>query len=358
MQIETFRKIVGKAQQENIDSIHLYNWTEPLVHPRIGEFIQAINAAGLASGISTNLNIAKNMEQALRAEPSFFRISLSGFYQKTYEKGHVGGNIEAVKQNMINLHNIKQKYNLNTSIEVFYHRYLDNLEEEGLMREFSERLGFTFTTGYSVMMPLEKNLAIIERDQSVTETDRETLKRLALPLYDDLINLIKHYPKHACALKENMLVLDCNGNAVLCCSIFNQSEYQVGKYLELPLKQLTHLKSTQQNCVDMCNRCTQNGLHSYSTAPDHGPMERHAVNRINDFQRRSTLGLPIDSEALGRQDGEVSAANFDELHYLQSNLDVKAAVSSGAFSNGYQHYLFYGRFEGRTGASSPSAPEK
>jgi len=357
MQIETFIKIVEKATLEGVDSIHLYNWTEPLIHPRIGEFIQAINAAGLSSGISTNLNIAKNMEQALRAEPSFFRVSLSGFHQKTYEQGHVGGNIEVVKQNMLKLHDIKKQYNLNTLIEVYYHRYLDNLEEEGLMREFSERLGFIFTTGYSVMMPLEKTLAIIERDPSVTEEDRETLKRLALPPYDDLINLVKHYPKHACFLKDSMLVLDCNGNAVLCCSIFNQSEYNVGKYLELPLKQLTSLKSTQQNCVDMCNRCTQNGLHSYATTPNQGAMERHAVKRIIDFQRRSILGLPIDSEALGRDD-EVSAENFDELQYLQSNHDVKVAVSKGAFSSGYQHYLFHGRFEGRTGASSPSKPDE
>ncbi|MCE4057804.1 radical SAM protein [Pseudomonas sp. Au-Pse12] len=355
MQIETFRQIVEKAKLEGVDSIHLYNWTEPLIHPQIGEFIQLINAAGIASGISTNLNIAKNMEQALRAEPSFFRISLSGFHQSTYVQGHVGGDIEVVKQNMIKLHDIKRQYNLNTLIEVYYHRYLDNLEEESLMREFSAHLGFSFSTGYSVMMPLEKTLAIIERDSSVTEADRETLNRLALPPYDDLINLVQHYPKEACMLKDQMLVLDCNGNTVLCCSIFNQSEYQVGKYLELPLEQLTSLKSTKKNCVDMCNRCAKNGLHLYAMYPNKGPMERHAVSRIMDFQRRSILGLPIDSEALGKPDNETSAEDFDEQQYLQSNQDVKAAISNGAFSSGYQHYLFYGRYEGRTGASSPLA---
>ncbi|MBP5074787.1 radical SAM protein [Pseudomonas chlororaphis] len=348
MQLEMFSKIVEKAKLERVHSIHLYNWTEPLIHPRIGEFIQVVNAAGLNSGISSNLNIAKNMEKALMAEPTFFRVSLSGFHQETYKLGHVGGDIEVVKGNMIKLHDIKQQYNLKTEVEIYYHRYLDNLEEEGLMREFSEQLGFKFTTGYSVMMPLEKTLAIIERDPSVTDTDHETLERLALPPYDDLVNLLKHYPKHACSLKDNMLVLDCNGNAVLCCSVFNQAEYHVGKYLELPLEQLSNLKSTQKNCVDMCNRCVKNGLHSYATAPNHGPMERHAVNRIMDFQRRNILGLPIVSEDLGR-DGEVSAQDFDEIQYLQENQDVRDAVANGAFSSGYQHYLFFGRVEGRVG---------
>ena len=103
------------------------------------------------------------------------------------------------------------------------------------MREFSERLGFHFTTGYSIMMPLEKTLAIIDRDPSVTDTDHETLKRLAFPPYDDIVNVAQQYQQQTCTLKDNWLVIDCNGNTVLCCTIFNQSEYQVGKYLDMPV---------------------------------------------------------------------------------------------------------------------------
>ncbi|MFG6205852.1 radical SAM/SPASM domain-containing protein [Pseudomonas retamae] len=349
MQLDMFRQIVEKARSEGVRTIFLYNWTEPLVHPKIGEFIEIINAAGMASGISTNLNLAKNMEKALLAEPSYFRISLSGFYQETYKKGHVGGDIEVVKQNMIALHEIKQRLGLSTRVDVYYHRYLDNIDEEALMREFSEGLGFVFTTGYSVMMPLEKTLAIVERDPSVTATDYETLKRLALPPYDDLVNVMQQYPKQACQLKDNWLVIDCNGNTVLCCTIFNQSEYQVGKYLDMPLAELTQRKSTQQNCVDMCNRCAKKGLHIYSTFPNQGALEQHAVNRIIDFERLENLGFPVDSERLGRA-GEVSAENFDEAQYLRLNDDVRVAVSNGAFSSGYQHYVLCGRLEGRAGA--------
>ncbi|WP_445181381.1 radical SAM protein [Pseudomonas sp. McL0111] len=349
MQVEMFTKIVEKARSEGIQTIFLYNWTEPLIHPKIGEFIEIINAAGLESGISSNLNLAKNMEKAMLANPGFFRVSLSGFYQETYKQGHVGGDIEVVKQNMIRLHELKQQHGLQTLIEVYYHRYIDNMEEEGLMREFSERLGFRFTTGYSVMMPLEKSLAIAERDPSVTDTDRETLKRLALPPYDDLLNLVRHYANQSCSLKDNWLVLDCNGNTILCCTIFNQTEYQVGKYLDLPLAQLTRLKSTQKNCVDMCNRCAKNGLHVYSMYPNQGPLEAHAVNRIIDFQRHTIMGVPIESDQLGRN-GEVSAENFDEAQYLHVNQDVRNAIAGGSFSSGYQHYVLFGRLEGRQGS--------
>lgn len=349
MQLDMFKQIVEKAKGEGVRTIFLYNWTEPLVHPKIGEFIEVINAAGMESGISTNLNLAKNMEKALAAEPGYFRISLSGFYQDTYKKGHVGGDIEVVKQNMIALSEIKQRLGLNTRIDVYYHRYLDNIEEESLMREFSEGLGFDFSTGYSVMMPLEKTLAIVERDPSVTATDYETLERLALPPYDDLINVVQHYPKQACTLKDDWLVIDCNGNTVLCCTIFNQTEYQVGKYLDMPLAELMGRKSTQKNCVDMCNRCAKKGLHVYSMYPNQGVLERHAVNRIIDFESRNSQGLAVDSQQLGRS-GEVSAENFDEAQYLQLNEDVRVAVSNGGFASGYQHYVLCGRLEGRLGA--------
>jgi hypothetical protein len=354
MQVEMFTQIVEKARSEGVETIFLYNWTEPLIHPKIGEFIEIINAAGLESGISSNLNLAKNMERAMLANPGFFRVSLSGFYQETYKQGHVGGDIEVVKQNMIRLHELKQQHGLQTLIEVYYHRYIDNMEEESLMREFSERLGFRFTTGYSVMMPLEKSLAIAERDPSVTDTDRETLKRLALPPYDDLLNLVRHYANQSCSLKDNWLVLDCNGNTILCCTIFNQTEYQVGKYLDLPLEQLTRLKSTQKNCVDMCNRCAKNGLHAYSMYPNQGPLEAHAVNRIIDFQRHTIMGIPVESDQLGRT-GEVSAADFDEAQYLDVNQDVRNAIAAGAFTSGYQHYVLFGRLEGRQGSGVFSA---
>jgi hypothetical protein len=136
---------------------------------------------------------------------------------------------------------------------------------------------------------------------------------------------------------------------VLCCTIFNQSEYSVGKYLDMPVQELMSRKSTQKNCVDLCNRCAKNGLHIYSASPNKGPLESHAVNRIIDFQRRTILEQPIDSERLGRT-GEVSAEHFDEAQYLQLNADVKTAIATGAFSSGYQHYVLFGRLEGRLGA--------
>ena len=39
---------------------------------------------------------------------------------------------------------------------------------------------------------------------------------------------------------------------------------------------------------------------------------------------------------------------FDEHYYLETNPDVAAAVADGAFATGYDHYLEYGQYEGRS----------
>lgn len=79
------------------------------------------------------------------------------------------------------------------------------------------------------------------------------------------------------------------------------------------------------------------------------PMGNSENVNFIDFQRRTIMGLPVESEKLGRT-GEVSAQNFDEAQYLQMNQDVKNAISTGAFTSGYQHYVLFGRLEGRLGA--------
>lgn len=45
---------------------------------------------------------------------------------------------------------------------------------------------------------------------------------------------------------------------------------------------------------------------------------------------------------------------FDELAYLQANPDVYEAVMAGAFQSGEEHYITYGKQEGRSPSGAPS----
>jgi pyruvate-formate lyase-activating enzyme len=158
MTLDLFNSIFAKAKIDGITSIHLYNWTEPLIHPKIGSFIEIVKRAGISCGISSNLNVSKNIEAAIKAVPEFFRISLSGFTQDIYQKGHAGGDVEKVKENTRLLSSLCASLKINTRIEVYYHRYLDNIYEEEKMKAFSESLGFHFLSELASLIALEKPL--------------------------------------------------------------------------------------------------------------------------------------------------------------------------------------------------------
>lgn len=53
--------------------------------------------------------------------------------------------------------------------------------------------------------------------------------------------------------------------------------------------------------------------------------------------------------------GNGGADDFDNAQYLADYPDVAAAVSNGTFTNGYQHFVQFGQFEGRTAVLSNGA---
>lgn len=348
MPIELFRNILKKAVAEGITSIYLFNWTEPLIHPKIGEIVRETESAGIRCGISSNLNISKNLESAISANPSYFRISVSGFNQETYKLGHAGGDIEEVKRNMVKLSELKSKLALTTDIEVYYHRYLDNTDEEIFMRNFSENLGFRFSSEFAIMMPLEKALAVVEGDNSITAADMKVLKRLALPPFPSVIDIAQQYGDVQCSLKDGMIVIDCEGNVILCCAVFNQLEHSVGKYLDLALPVIQQQKNSVPQCTNMCDRCTNHNLHVYAQFPNQGPLFEHAINRSMEYQYRRLARLPTADE-LPSAEKICSFRDFDEEAYLANNTDVRIAVNQGYFRSGYQHYTQYGKHENRPG---------
>src|ERR1019366_2830753 len=116
--------IVTKAKSEfDIESIGVFNWTEPLLHPRLYELIEIINNHGVHSSISTNLNVkdSYDFERLLAARPGWMRVSLSGFSQAVYERGHAGGDIELVKRNLVSLARARGKSSIHpSSFQVFF----------------------------------------------------------------------------------------------------------------------------------------------------------------------------------------------------------------------------------------------
>ncbi len=181
MDPELMEKILDKIKVENPEAIvFLYGNSEPFLHPRLPECITAIKRRGLHPEISTNLNHVHRVPEVLDAGPDFIIISLSGFTQEVYVKGHAGGHIEKVKENMrilseanrvlppqpkrfrsrVEAHRAKlKKYQPvpvnKVKIAVNYHVYNDNQHEVGLMKEYATSLGFDFFTSLARAISME-----------------------------------------------------------------------------------------------------------------------------------------------------------------------------------------------------------
>jgi pyruvate-formate lyase-activating enzyme len=142
MDMDLMEKCVEKIRNENNQAIvFLYGNSEPFLHPRLPECIATVKKYGLNCQLSTNLNYLQRVDETLAAGLDFVIISLSGFTQEVYVKGHQGGNIENVKDNMKIVGEANAKLEKPVPISVNYHLYNDNEHELELMREYAASCG-------------------------------------------------------------------------------------------------------------------------------------------------------------------------------------------------------------------------
>ena len=250
-------RILDKARGEcRIEAVGLYNWTEPLLHPDIAELVRAVKSRGLVCALSSNLNVLREPEALLAENPDYLRVSLSGFTQEIYARGHREGDIERVKHNMRRLAAAHAAVQSKTHVEVCYHRYADNAHELPLMRDFAHSLGFAFTSTLAYVTTVEKIIAIARGERSAD--DDALLSRLAVPL-DRALAITSGIKKDSCYLLEDIVVLDVEGNAMLCCGSSMAAANRIGNFLDLPLAELQR----RRRAMSLCASCLQLGLPDY-----------------------------------------------------------------------------------------------
>ncbi len=254
-----FTRLMAKAAREyRLYRVSLYNWSEPLLHPDLPEFVRIVKGHGVFCALSSNLNLLRNADEIFRANPDEFRISLSGFTQPVYEQTHAKGNIERVKENMRLLQEARRRTgNLHTKIVVYYHKYRHNLHEAELMRAYATSLGFRWMENFAFYMPLEKALAAAEG--RLEPEEREFVESMyALPVVP-AIEAARDHAHEPCRLWNEQIVLDLQGNAILCCALYDFAGNTLGSFLDMTPEQLMQAKHNHPTC----DRCTHNGLHRY-----------------------------------------------------------------------------------------------
>jgi len=261
MSPETLECILQKATREcQVTDIGLFNWAEPLLHPRLPEMIRVVNKFGLNCHISTNLNKASGLEEIMLEKPFSIRISLSGFSQETYGITHKRGDIELVKRNMRLLADINMKTKVVNNISVAFHRYLSNLGDELSMKRYVEHLGFEFYPMWAVWLPLEKVLAKVGEEGygTINDSDQLVIDNLALPLESALKAAKKNKNLH-CKLQEDVITLDVLGRVQLCCGVYNSNRFTISSYMEKSIDEIQALRFAHP----VCDVCRKYGVHDY-----------------------------------------------------------------------------------------------
>lgn len=275
MDMDLMERILDKIKSENPNAIvFCYGNSEPWIHPRLPECIAAIKRRGLHPEMSTNLNSLRRVEETLEAGPDLIIVSLSGFTQDVYVRGHAGGNIEKVKANMKILGdaNNARPPEKRVPILVNYHRYLDNDHEIEPMKAYAESCGIGFFTSYARAISMENAIAYCQSKDleatpyevqegrpdwnkvlpPVTPTYNAVMQRLKIQP-TEAREMYKHQPIHnTCPIGAGgmFLFIRHDGKTEMCACVADR-RITVGDYLDTTQEQMIE----QRQDHSICKQC-------------------------------------------------------------------------------------------------------
>jgi MoaA/NifB/PqqE/SkfB family radical SAM enzyme len=282
MDPELMEKIIDKIASENQKAIvFLYGNSEPFLHPRLPECIAAVKNRGLRCEMSTNLNYVQRLDETLAAKPDFVIVSLSGFTQEVYVKGHAGGNIDKVKKNMRLLGEANSRASERVQISVNYHVYKDNGGAElDSMRAFAAECGLGFFTSTARAISMENAIQYCrEHDAEATPFEvqenrpdwnhllppvskqwRDTMDRLKIPP-TQAREMYEKYPlQPVCPVGAGSMFtfIRHDGKTSMCACVADR-RITVGDYLETSADELIQ----QRTGHAICQQCIKYRLNLY-----------------------------------------------------------------------------------------------
>lgn len=276
MDLELFRQIVDKIKWDNVVShpkVWLFNWGEPILHPKLPEIIAILKENGMTSMISSNLSTEKSIKEVIRAAPDEIKISLSGFSQEFYGQTHVKGDINLVKANMHLMRYYLDKFKASTRVWVGHHVYRHNAHETEALRYLCGTLNFGYSPIPAFYQPIEKMMALIEGKTPPGE--RAFLDKLLMHPLDHLA-LKKKYinPELDCELRFNMTTINYDGSVALCCGVYDYQNMLGVSFLEKSHEEIQALKYQHP----FCKKCYDYGLQYSENLPGHGEEFGRIIN--------------------------------------------------------------------------------
>lgn len=279
MEVDRFGRILEKLSTEcppaEVQDLSLFNWGEPLLHPRIGDLVRITREHGYPCVVSTNLNDATHLEALVQAHPTVLKISVSGFHGATYGRTHAGGDVGRVLRNLALLRGLLQRHGAPTRVEVAYLAYRGNVGDDLIrFQDLCAALGFGFRPFWALLMPVERNVDLLE-GRARAEDERLAAELVVHPAEAQAIAARHAAAGRSCRLVEDALVLNHDGSVDLCCGVYSLPPV-APDYLTTPLAELQALRRAHP----YCQRCMRSHVDGVITYRGGAELDRAALARL------------------------------------------------------------------------------
>lgn len=232
--------------------VHLYNWGEPFLHPKIKEIFAILTRKRIQFAVSTNASSPVLFDTTVDLS-KFVSIyfSMPGFSQQSYDKIH-GFNFEQIKTNIQNIISNYRERGFTGTAFMAYHLYQFNLWELQSAQVFSQRLNINM-----IVYPAFFNGYTMFSDYLSGKMEYEPLKNATSELLTYYIgDLIKRRPAGYICPQWGQLAIDEYCNVLPCCSTDRHCDnYLIGNLFEIPVEELQKLKIIQP----ICRECAKSG---------------------------------------------------------------------------------------------------
>jgi radical SAM protein with 4Fe4S-binding SPASM domain len=234
MDFELFKKIIDECEG-HVDFIYLHFFGEPLLHPKIIDFINYAAGKAMTIALSSNATVLNERmsRDLLQSKLDLLIISIDSLNPEIYKKIRDGGNLENILKNIDTFLNLHQTFQstLNVSLQII---------EMSLNKEEDIR---TFTSRWKL---------------------RDGLNLTIKPLYnyaDQVQNIhnLGNFPENnsdrrVCVEPWRGLVIGWDGIVVPCCNDFNY-KFTLG---DVSLNTLAEIWNSDK--IQEMRKCQRNGL--------------------------------------------------------------------------------------------------
>ncbi len=257
MKIDTYKQVVDKILREDpyAGIVTLYNWGEPLLNKDLPEIIRYTSEKGLSTAISSNLSFKKDFSEVIKAGPTWFRVSASG-WEDGYEITHTKGSWKLFYENVHKLAKLRDEHSPDTIVELFYHLYKHSVGEPyEKMKALCEELGFLFRVRHAALAPLDN----VERVIDGKELSAEAQKTREVQLFpvEEVMEIAQEQKDKPC-FYERCLWITWDLQVPQCMEWYKPGLNLVPKsFLDTPIADFVQARKVNS----FCDACKSKGIH-------------------------------------------------------------------------------------------------